>query len=75
MYRGPFLLPIIDLLNHSSIENKKCTTLRRDTSSSNGGFYMIAERHIIKGEEILGLSDSGNCIFGKYYQNINFIKL
>lgn len=49
VYAGPFLLPVIDLLNHNPI--KKCTTLQRD--SSMGAFYMVAERNIAKGEEIL----------------------
>mmetsp|Transcript_18615 Transcript_18615/g.40312 ORF Transcript_18615/g.40312 Transcript_18615/m.40312 type:complete len:585 (-) Transcript_18615:56-1810(-) len=47
-YSGPYLLPYIDLLNHST--EKKCTTLQRDTSD--GTFTMIAERPINAGEEI-----------------------
>lgn len=47
-YSGPYLLPYIDLLNHST--EKKCTTLQRDTTD--GTFVMIAERKINAGEEI-----------------------
>lgn len=47
-YSGPYLLPFVDLLNHST-ENK-CTTLQRDTKD--GTFTMIAERPIKAGEEI-----------------------
>lgn len=47
-YQGPFLLPIIDLLNHNPPQ--KCTTLQRDDSS--GFFCMKAERAIAKGEEV-----------------------
>ncbi|CAB9497845.1 lysine N-methyltransferase setd3 [Seminavis robusta] len=46
-YMGPFLLPLIDLLNHNPAN--KATTLQRDA----GGFYMVAERDIDKGEEIV----------------------
>ena len=52
-YDGPFLLPIIDLLNHDP-ENA-CTTLRRHQSNEvNEGSYfaMVAEREIAEGEEI-----------------------
>eukprot|EP00934_Nitzschia_sp_Nitz4_P005070 Nitzschia sp. Nitz4//scaffold89_size161592//46758//48344//NITZ4_002369-RA/size161592-processed-gene-0.38-mRNA-1//-1//CDS//3329559589//5060//frame0 len=45
---GPFLLPIIDLLNHDP--PVKCTTLQRDAET--GFFFMEAERSITKGEEI-----------------------
>ena len=48
-YSGPFLLPVIDLLNHDPI--LKCTTLQRD--STTGTFYMIAENDIKAGQEIL----------------------
>ena len=48
IYSGPYLLPYVDLLNHSA--EKKCTTLQRDTK--NGTFTMIAERPIKAGEEI-----------------------
>ena len=52
-YDGPFLLPIIDLLNHDP--QNSCTTLRRHQSTIiNGGSYfaMVAERDIAQGEEI-----------------------
>jgi SET domain len=48
-YVGPFLLPIIDLLNHN--ESNKATTLQRDEDT--GDFYMKAERDIAGGEEIM----------------------
>ncbi len=47
-YRGPFLLPVIDLLNHDP--SRKSTTLQRDDST--GMFCMVAERDIAAGEEI-----------------------
>lgn len=47
-YSGPFLLPYIDLLNHS--RQQKCTTLQRDPSD--GSFYMIAERDVTENEEV-----------------------
>eukprot|EP00592_Proboscia_alata_P022157 CAMPEP_0194421492 /NCGR_PEP_ID=MMETSP0176-20130528/20724_1 /TAXON_ID=216777 /ORGANISM="Proboscia alata, Strain PI-D3" /LENGTH=635 /DNA_ID=CAMNT_0039229627 /DNA_START=40 /DNA_END=1944 /DNA_ORIENTATION=- len=34
-YSGPYLLPFIDLLNHTSDRGKKCTTLKRQSSPSN----------------------------------------
>jgi hypothetical protein len=48
-YHGPFLLPVIDLLNHDPA--KACTTLQRDPSS--GHFTMIAERTLIMGEDVV----------------------
>eukprot|EP00536_Pseudo-nitzschia_multiseries_P012441 jgi/Psemu1/32131/gm1.32131_g len=58
-YGGPFLLPVIDLLNHDP--NRACTTLRRynndDSDNDNDNnyrscFQMIAERDITEGEEL-----------------------
>jgi len=53
-HAGPFLLPVIDLLNHDP--RKACTTLRRyeaNESTGSGSFFkMIAERNIAEGEEI-----------------------
>lgn len=46
-YSGPFLLPVIDLLNHSNTH--KCTTLTRTHDS----FIMVAERDVLPDEEIL----------------------
>jgi hypothetical protein len=46
-YPGPFLLPLIDLLNHST--ELRCTSLQRFPDA----FVMIAEREIALGEEIL----------------------
>jgi SET domain len=48
-YVGPFLLPMIDLLNHN--EANKATTLQRDGDT--GDFYMKAERDIAGGEEVM----------------------
>jgi len=47
-YMGPFLLPMIDLMNHSS--EKKATTLQRDPET--GAFYMLAEKDIEENEEL-----------------------
>jgi hypothetical protein len=49
VYNGPFLLPYIDLINHST--KKKCTTLKRNESDRS--FFMEAERDISADEEIL----------------------
>jgi len=57
-YHGPYLLPYIDLLNHSpQTSPKHVTTLRRDTD---GSFVMIAERNIAIGEEICHSYDVGS---------------
>eukprot|EP00984_Skeletonema_dohrnii_P001016 scaffold321_cov110-Skeletonema_dohrnii-CCMP3373.AAC.8 len=57
-YYGPYLLPYIDLLNHSpQTSPKHVTTLRRDTD---GSFVMIAERDIAIGEEICHSYDVGS---------------
>lgn len=47
-YMGPFLLPVIDLLNHT--DTNKTTTLQRDQGT--GAFCMIAERDVIEREEL-----------------------
>lgn len=52
-YDGPFLLPIIDLLNHDP--QRACTTLKRHQSNettTRSYFAMVAERNIADGEEI-----------------------
>jgi hypothetical protein len=51
-YDGPFLLPVIDLLNHDP--KQLCTTLRRHEAAGNASCYfaMVAERDIAAGEEI-----------------------
>lgn len=54
-YSGPFLLPFIDLLNHSA--ERKCTTLQRDAADES--FVMIAERNIKSGEEIFHTYGTG----------------
>jgi hypothetical protein len=49
-YHGPYLLPYIDLLNHSPRGSpERVTTLCRD---NDGSFVMVAERDIVEGEEI-----------------------
>jgi len=45
---GPFLVPIADMFNHSSISSKRCTSLYFE----DGKFKMKAERFIKKGEEV-----------------------
>lgn len=60
-YHGPYLLPYIDLLNHSPQSSPKhVTTLRRDPTD--GSFFMIAERDIAIGEEICHSYDVGDTI-------------
>mmetsp|Transcript_6046 Transcript_6046/g.9244 ORF Transcript_6046/g.9244 Transcript_6046/m.9244 type:complete len:498 (+) Transcript_6046:149-1642(+) len=54
-YNGPFLLPLIDLLNHD--DQKKCTTLQFDASTH--CFSMFAERDIASNEEIFHSYGSG----------------
>jgi hypothetical protein len=49
LYHGPFLLPVIDLLNHDP--PNKCTTLQRDAATE--VFTMVAERSISAKEEIV----------------------
>jgi hypothetical protein len=46
---GPYLIPVMDMLNHAS-SVRKCTTLHR---GPNKDFIMVAERTILAGEEIL----------------------
>lgn len=59
-YKGPYLLPYIDLLNHSPRGSPKhVTTLRRD---ADGSFLMVAERDIATGEEICHSYDSGAAV-------------
>ena len=48
-YPGPFLLPVIDLLNHDPPNS--CTTLQR--SSQDGSFVMMAERTIGAKQEVV----------------------
>lgn len=48
-YHGPFLLPVIDLLNHDP--PNKCTTLRRDATTE--VFTMVAERSIAAKEQVV----------------------
>jgi hypothetical protein len=46
-YQGPFLLPVIDLLNHNPPQS--CTTLQ----CHEGTFFMMADRPITQGESIV----------------------
>ena len=46
-WSGPFLLPLIDLLNHNPAQS--CTTLQRDDTND---FIMIAERELARGDEV-----------------------
>jgi hypothetical protein len=48
-YDGPFLLPVIDLLNHDPPNG--CTTLQRDATT--GMFYMMAERSLAASEAVV----------------------
>ena len=51
-YSGPFLLPVIDLLNHAlstiATDRRTCTTLQRNHSE----FVMVAERDLAIDEEL-----------------------
>lgn len=67
-YSGPFLLPYIDLLNHS--RQQKCTTLQRDPSD--GSFYMIAERDVIENEEVYH-SYGDDLTSGQLLQTFGFV--
>jgi len=59
-YQGPYLLPYIDLLNHSPRGSEKhVTTLRRDYGGD-GSFLMVAERDIGMEEEVCHSYDSGS---------------
>mmetsp|Transcript_27270 Transcript_27270/g.39946 ORF Transcript_27270/g.39946 Transcript_27270/m.39946 type:complete len:648 (-) Transcript_27270:729-2672(-) len=73
-YTGPYLLPLIDLLNHASSstaasaacpnQNQKCTTLQKDINTKS--FYMQAERTIQPNEVIRhsyygNHNNNGNC--------------
>jgi hypothetical protein len=49
LYHGPFLLPVIDLLNHDP--PNKCTTLQRDAATE--VFTMVAERSIAAKEQVV----------------------
>ena len=49
LYHGPFLLPIIDLLNHDP--TNKSTTLQRDAATE--VFTMVAERPIAAKEQVV----------------------
>lgn len=48
-YNGPFLLPVIDMLNHDP--SNACTTLQRDPST--GSFVMVAGRSLTAGEPVV----------------------
>ena len=66
-YVGPFLLPVIDLLNHS--DTNKATTLQRDQDT--GAFCMIAERDLEEGEELL--HSYGDLTASQLLQTFGFI--
>ena len=82
-YSGPFLLPFIDLLNHTSSSIDKCTTLQQqylhnDNDDDNVGtnesvFVMVAERFIQKGEEILH-SYGDTLTSGQLLQTFGFVE-
>ena len=68
-YLGPFLLPVIDLLNHS--DTNKTTTLQRDQGT--GAFCMIAERDVKEGEEIT--HSYGDLTASQLLQTFGFIPI
>ena len=78
-YSGPFLLPFIDLLNHTSNKERNCTILQRRSMENSGynnqsssAFFMYAERDIQKGEEIL--HSYGSLTSGQLMQTFGFIE-
>ncbi len=84
-YSGPYLLPFIDLLNHTSNRKQKCTTLQRQNPpknsttqgmngiSSQAAFVMVAERDISKGEEIFH-SYGDNMAAAQLLQTFGFVE-
>eukprot|EP00980_Cylindrotheca_fusiformis_P000249 scaffold54_cov110-Cylindrotheca_fusiformis.AAC.7 len=72
-YHGPFLLPIIDLLNHNP--SKSCTTLQYNHQEDDGGsFSMTAERYIAKGEAIVhSYGDNDSLTSGQLLQTFGFV--
>jgi len=51
-YYGPFMLPLIDLLNHCSTEDaRKGATLKQDPAD--GSFILCSDRDLFHGEELL----------------------
>ena len=66
-FSGPFLLPWIDLMNHNPVQS--CTTLKRD---SHNNFVMIAERNVVKGEQIFH-SYGNNLSSGQCLQTFGFV--
>tara|TARA_B110000305_G_scaffold228409_1_gene278151 strand:+ start:771 stop:1592 length:822 start_codon:yes stop_codon:yes gene_type:complete len=44
---GPFLIPLVDLLNHEHSPTRRCTVLQRDVENN---FFMNAERDILPNE-------------------------
>jgi hypothetical protein len=69
VYSGPFLLPVIDLINHSS--EKKCTTLHRVRARDQDVFVMMAEHSVSAGEEIL--HSYGDLTAGQCLQTFGFV--
>lgn len=67
-FHGPFLLPVIDLLNHDPVN--KCTKLQRDSNTM--AFFMIAERDINLGEEIFH-SYGDNLTSSELLQTFGFV--
>ena len=68
-YTGPYLLPLIDLLNHSTYPESRCTTLE----SNGASFIMKAERPISAGEEILH-SYGNDLTISQFLQTFGFIE-
>lgn len=67
-YQGPFLLPVIDLLNHD--QPRACTTLQYQ----DGTFCMMAERPIEKGEAIVH-SYGDSLTSAQLLQTFGFVQL
>jgi hypothetical protein len=68
---GPFLIPVMDLLNHGGSDlDSICTKLRREGDD----FLMFAERNIEPGEELLHSYDGSSSLLpGQFLANFGFV--
>lgn len=89
-YTGPFLLPFIDLLNHTSCPHEKCTTLQRTTvsmssctatkrdascsSSSHPGYFSMVAERNIQKGEEILHSYGQNLTSGQLFQTFGFVE-
>lgn len=66
LYIGPFLLPIIDLLNHGN-EQRVCTSLQRQDDM----FIMKTERNVSEGEELLHSYEGGTPLHNNHHTQLS----